>query len=142
MLERPPSERYAAFAARAPGPTGSVPRALGGAVVPAAIGGVLLVLLGSPLAASEPLVLVALLLGLGTGLGTRLGGGTRVPAGRRRTIAVGAALASVAVAEVVVWRLAIGEGGVLPFLDYQLTVFGPIAALQPPVAAVAAWAAA
>ena len=97
-------------------------------------------LLASPLAVVEPLVLVALLLGLGTGAGTRLGGGSRVPVPRRRAIAVVAALAAVALAEIVVWQLALGEGGVLPFLDYQWLVFGPIAILQPVAAGLAAWA--
>jgi hypothetical protein len=101
---------------------------------------VLLVALGSPLAVSEPLVIVALLLGLVTGVGARLGGGGRVPVGRRRAIAVVAALAAVAVAEVAVWQLALAQGGVLSFLDYQGLVFGPIALLQPIVAGTAAWA--
>lgn len=141
MLERPPSERYAeADPGADAAPSGSVPRALVGAVGLAAIGGLLLVLLGSPLAVSEPLVLVALGLGLVTGVGARSGGGSRVPARRRRTIAVAAALGAVALAELVVWQLALGEGGVLPFFDYQWTVFGPIAVLQPIVAGSAAWA--
>jgi hypothetical protein len=139
-LQRPPSDRYAAAAETAPDPSGSVPRALVGAVGPAAIGAVLLVLLGSPLALSEPLVIVAVLLGLGTGAGTRLGGGTLVPTRRRRAIAVVVALLAVALAELAVWQLAIGQGGVLPFLDYQGLVFGPIAVLQPIVAGTAAWA--
>ena len=97
-------------------------------------------LLASPLAVVEPLVVVALLLGLGTGTGTRLGGGSRVPVRRRRAIAIMAVLAAVVLAEIVVWRLALGEGGVLPFLDYQWLVFGPIAILQPVAAGLAAWA--
>ena len=138
-LERPPSERYATTeTARSPG--GSLPKALAGAVGPAAIGGGLLVLLASPLAVVEPLVVVALLLGLGTGAGARLGGGSRVPGPRRRAIAVVAALAAVTLAEILVWQLALGEGGVLPFLDYQWLVFGPIAILQPAAAGLAAWA--
>jgi hypothetical protein len=137
-LDRPPSERYAAETA--PTPSGSLPRALVGGAVPAAIGGVVLVAIGSVLAVSEPLVIVALLLGLVTGVGTRLGGGTRVPIGRRRTIAVAAALTAVGLAEVAIWQLALGQGGVLSFLDYQGLVFGPIAVLQPIVAGTAAWA--
>lgn len=141
-LERPPSERYATGAEAASPPRGSMPLALVGAVLPAAIGGGLLVLLGSPLAVSEPLVVVAVLVGLATGLGARFGGGDRVPVRRRRRIAVLAALAAVAIAEVIVWQLALGEGGVLPFLDYQWLVFGPVAVLQPIAAALAAWSAA
>jgi hypothetical protein len=138
-LERPPSERYVAAEAQ-PSASGSLPRALAGAVGPAVLGAGLLVLLASPLAVAEPLVIVALLLGLGTGFGTRLGGGSRVPVQRRRAIAVVAALAAVTLAEVVGWQLALGEGGVLPFPDYQWLVFGPTAVLQPVAAGLAAWA--
>jgi hypothetical protein len=141
-LERAPSERYGTAAEVAPSARGSVLRSLVGAVGPGAIGGALLILFGSPLAVSEPLVVVALLLGLGAGFGARLGGGSSVPVRRRRAIAVAAALAGVAIAEVVTWQLALGEGGVLPFLDYQWLVFGPIALLQPLAAGLAAWSAA
>lgn len=141
-LERPPSERYATKVGAAPPPSGSVLRAILGAAVPAAIGGGLLVLLASPLALSEPLVVVALLVGLGTGRGAHFGGGTLVGHRRRRTIGVWFAVAAVALAEVVVWRLAIGEGGVLSFAEYQWLAFGPIAVLQPVAAGLAAWAAA
>ncbi len=138
QLDRPPSERYAAAAGARAAPTGSFPRALVGAVGPAVVGAGLLVLLGSPLAVAEPLVVVALLVGLATGAGARLGGGSRVALPRRRAVAVAVALAAVGVAEVVVWRLALGEGGVLPFLDYQWLVFGPSAFLQPVAAGLAA----
>lgn len=138
-LERPPSERYGAPEPE-PSRGGSPAKALVGAIVPALVGGGLLVLFAAPLAVAEPLVVVALVLGLATGVGTRLGGGDRVPVPRRRAIAIGAALGSVALAEVVVWQLALGEGGVLPFLDYQWLVFGPTTALQPVAAGLAAWA--
>ena len=142
-LEHPPSERYATAPVDAhTTPSGSAFRAAIGALGPAVIGGVLLVLFASPLAVSEPLVIVALLLGIGAGLGARFGGGKRVPVRRRRAIAVAVALGTVIVAELAVWQLALGEGGVLPFLDYQWLVFGPVAILQPIVAGSAAWAAA
>ncbi len=139
-LDRPPSERYATGAEAAPRASGSVALVLVGAILPAAIGGGLLVLLASPLAVSEPLVIVALLLGLAAGFGARLGGGSRVAVARRRATALAAALAAVAIADVLVWQLALGEGGVLPFFDYQWLVFGPIAVLQPVAAGLAAWA--
>ena len=140
-LEHPPSERYASSPADTDAtPSGSAIRAVIGALGPAVVGGLLLVLFASPLAVSEPLVVVALLLGLGAGIGARFGGGTRVPVRRRRAIAVAAAIGTVVVAELAVWQLALGEGGVLPFLDYQWTVFGPVAILQPIVAGSAAWA--
>jgi hypothetical protein len=141
-LERPPSERYGPQDGAPPSRRGSVALAVVGAVLPAAIGSGLLVLFGSPLAVSEPLVVVAVLVGLAAGLGARFGGGDCVPVRRRRRIAVLAALAAVAIGEVIVWQLALGEGGVLPFLDYQWLVFGPVAVLQPIAAVLAAWSAA
>jgi hypothetical protein len=151
VLDRAPSERYAAAASAsavaADGaaewpPSGSAPRAAVGAIVPAAIGAAILVILASPLALAEPLVAVALVAGLVTGLGARWGGGSAVARGRRRSIAVVLALVAIGVAEVLVWRLALAEGGVLSFLDYELQVFGPLAVLQPLAAGLAAWAAA
>jgi hypothetical protein len=52
------------------------------------------------------------------------------------------ALIAVAVAEFIVWRLALAEGGVLSLVDYEAQVFGPVAILQPVAAALAAWASA
>jgi hypothetical protein len=141
LLERPPAERYAAAEAP-PGPTGSVARALAGAAVPAVVGAALLVLLASPLAVVEPLVVVAVLLGLATGVGTRFGAGTSVGASGRHRIATVVAVAAVAITEVIVWQLALAQGGVLPFVDFQWQVFGPIALLQPFAAGLAALASA
>lgn len=142
-LDRPPSERYRGIDGDGPSatPSGSGRRALAGALVPGIVGGGLLVLFGSPLSLSEPLVAVALALGIGTGLGARRGGGSRVPARRRKTLAVAVAVIAVVAAELVVWRLALAEGGVLGFTDYELQAFGPVSILQPLAAALAAWAA-
>jgi hypothetical protein len=144
ILERPPSERYLerAEGAAAPTPVGSGRRAGAGAVLVAALGAGLLVLLAAPLALSEPLVAVAVMVGLGIGYGARLGGGTAVQPRRRRVVAVCAALTAVGCAEVVVWQIALSEGGVLSFVDYQLQAFGPVAILQPVAAGLAALAAA
>lgn len=142
VLDHPPSDRYAAAGtAEAPElPTGFLARAAVGAILPAAVGAAILIVLASPLALVEPLVVVAVLLGLVTGLGARWGGGTATPRRRRRLIAIVVAALAVAVAEFIVWRLALAEGGVLPFTDYMLQVFGPVAILQPLSAALAAWA--
>jgi len=138
VLDRPPSERYGAEEPAPRARTGSLPRAAVFAILAAAVGAAILVEVASPMALSEPLVVVAALLGVATGVATRLGAGTSVPAGRRRALAVVVALAAVAVAEFIVWRLALAEGGVLGFVDYQLEVFGPIAILQPGAAGIAA----
>jgi len=148
VLDRAPSERYAAAAAAARSTPvagtlgGSMARASVGAIVPAAVGAALLVVLGSPLALVEPPVGVAGVLGLAAGLGTRWGGGTAVSRPTRRALAVSLAVVAVAVAEFTVWQLALAEGGVLPLPDYALQVFGPVAILQPLAAGIAAWGAA
>jgi hypothetical protein len=140
-LDRPPSERYGVDTA-APEPSGSFAGAVVAALVAALAGGALLVVFASPLAMSEPLVLVALAVGVVAGRGTRWGGGTVVHVPRRRAIASIVVLLVLASAQVVIWRLAIGEGGVLPLVDYLLTVFGPVVPLELVVGTVAAWAAA
>ena len=119
---------------------GSSPRAAVGAAIPAIAGAALLVLLASPLALVEPLVVIAVALGLAAGFGARWGGGNATPRSHRRAIAVVVAVIAVALAEFVVWRLALAEGGVLPIVDYEVQVFGPVALLQPLSAGIAAWA--
>ena len=143
VLDHAPSDRYAVAGTTPPLPeelTGSTARSAVGSLVPTAVGAAVLVTLAAPLAVAEPLVIVAVLLGLGAGLGARWGGGTATPRTRRRAIAVGVAVVTVAVAEFIVWRLALAEGGVLSFVDFEAQVFGPIAILQPVAAALAAWA--
>ena len=138
-LEHPPSDR---FAVPSPEPDvhGSLLRAVAGAALPSLAGAVLLVMLASPLAVSEPLVLVALLTGIVAGRGGRRGGGGVVSRQRRRAIATTAVLLGIAVAQVAIWQLAIAEGGVLPLGDYLLAVFGPIAPLELIAGGAAAWA--
>ncbi|MFI5227204.1 MAG: hypothetical protein ACHQ3P_11080 [Candidatus Limnocylindrales bacterium] len=140
VLDRPPSERYGKETAPESAPSGSLARAAVFAILAAAAGVAILVEIGSPMALSEPLVLVAAFLGVATGIATRLGGGKLVPTRRRRALAVAIAIVAVGVAEFIIWRLALSEGGVLGFADYQLQVFGPVAILQPIAAAIAAWA--
>jgi hypothetical protein len=140
-LERPPSDRYAI---REPetAPTGSSARAIVAAAVASVAGAALIVILASPLALSEPLVLVALATGLAAGRAARWGGGRVVSSPARRTIATSIVVAAIAAAQVVVWQLAIAEGGVLPLGDYLLAVFGPVAPLELVAAGLAAWASA
>jgi hypothetical protein len=138
-LERPPSDRFA-LAEAEPDRSGSIPRAFVAAAVASLAGAAILVVLASPLALSEPLVLVALVTGLVAGRGARWGGGGVVSTRRRRMIATSIVLAAIAAAQVVVWQLAIGEGGVLPLGEYLVAVFGPVAPLELVAAGAAAWA--
>jgi hypothetical protein len=138
-LEHPPSDRFAVPSPE-PDVRGSLPRTVAGAALPSLAGAVLLVVLASPLAVSEPLVLVALLTGIVAGRGARWGGGGVVFRQRRRAIATKAVLLGIAAAQVAIWQLAIAEGGVLPLGDYLLAVFGPIAPLELIAGGAAAWA--
>jgi len=140
-LEHPPSDRFAA-AQREPDRGGSTVRAIAGAAAAGLAGAAILVILASPLALSEPLVLIALVTGLVAGRAARWGGGQAVSSRRRRAIAAAIVLVAIAAAQVVVWELAIAEGGVLPLGDYLVAVFGPVAPLELVAAGVAAWASA
>jgi hypothetical protein len=138
-LEHPPSDR---FAVPSPEPDvhGSLPRTVAGAALPGLAGAVLLMVLASPLAVSEPLVLVALLTGIAAGRGARWGGARAVSPQRRRAIATAAVLLGIAAAQIVIWQLAIAEGGVLPLGEYLVAVFGPVAPLELIAGGAAAWA--
>ena len=138
-LEHPPSDRFAVPSPE-PDVNGSLPRTLAGAALPSLAGAVLLVVLASPLAVSEPLVLVALLTGIAAGRGARWGGGGVVSRQRRRAIATAAVLLGIAAAQVAIWQLAIAEGGVLPLGEYLVAVFGPVAPLELIAGGAAAWA--
>jgi hypothetical protein len=140
-LERPPSDRFL-IVERDAGRAGSIARAIAGAALPSLVGAAIVVVLASPVAVSEPLVLVALLTGLVAGFGARWGGRGAVSTKRRRAIAIAAVVLALAGAQVAIWQLAIGEGGVLPLGDYLLQVFGPVAPLELIAGGVAAWASA
>jgi hypothetical protein len=143
-LAQAPGERYAIPRAGADDADvdsrGATRRAAVAAVLVAALGAVVIVVLASPLAFSEPLVIVALATGIGTGFVTRRRSTDATTVGRRRAIAIGAVALGIVVANLVVWQLALAQGGVLPFADYVLTVFGPVAPLELVAATLAAWA--
>jgi hypothetical protein len=138
-LEHPPSDRFAVSDLE-PESTGSLVRAIVGAAVSSLAGAATIVILASPLALSEPLVLVALVTGLIAGRAARSGGGRAVSRRSRRTIAAAIVLGAIAGAQIVVWQLALSEGGVLPLGEYLLQVFGPVAPLELVAAGAAAWA--
>jgi hypothetical protein len=138
-LEHPPSDRFVVPSPE-PDVSGSLPRTVAGAALASLAGAVLLVVLASPLAVSEPLVLVALVTGILAGRGARWGGGRVVSRQRRRAIATVAVVLGIAAAQVAIWQLAIAEGGVLPLGEYLVAVFGPVAPLELIAGGAAAWA--
>jgi hypothetical protein len=146
LLDRPPGDRYLRRADADQGEEsesergGSVVRLLVAAILAAAIGGAVSIVLASPLAISEPLVIVAGLGGIATGLAARWGGGSAVSRSRSRRIAVAIALLAVVIVQVAVWQLATAQGGVLPLVDYLAETFGLVVPLEFVAAAIGAWA--
>jgi hypothetical protein len=137
-LARAPGERFSGpDAGAAERRAGSIPRGIAAAAGVGLVGAALLVLLAGPLAADTPLVVVGLLTGAVVGEAIQRGTADAMDPGHRRIVALAIALAAIGGAEVVVWQLALAEGGVLPLLTYLLDTFGPIAPLTI-VAAVAA----
>lgn len=69
-------------------------------------------------------------------------GATPVDRGRLTWIAIGLALASVVLADVVTWQYALAEGGALGLVDYLWETFGLLVPGEAVVAAItAAWGA-
>lgn len=121
------------------GPAGSAGRAVlfGGL---ASLAGVLVaVVLGGGLALSAGLLVIWAAAGHAIGLATRIGGGPALVAARRTGVAVGLALAGVALAQVGLWWYAGVEGGVLPLVDFLGQTYGVLVPLQAIIAVGFAW---
>lgn len=132
QLAEPPSARYGPGRDAPPGSTGR--SALAGpllrATLVAALGAVLLVLVGAILASLAGLLFVAGVTGAAAGLvlaRAAVPGDAAAPVGRRTVtwLAIGLVLAAIVVADLATWVVARGEGGVLGPLDYLWTTFGP-----------------
>ena len=143
-LARPPSDRYrptdsATDGDADAGPPGSPARGvLFGAL--ASLAGVLVaVLLGGGLALSAGLLVIWAAGGNAIGLATRIGGGPALAAPRRTWVAVGLAVAGVALGQVGLWWYAESEGGVLPLMDFLGQTYGVLVPLQAIVASGFAW---
>ncbi len=156
-LATPPSARYVVSgdASRSAGPPGSaatgsagIDSALRGplvrAAIVAAVGGMLLAVVGAILASTAGLLFVAGLTGAIVGLVLARAAVPRaeVPAVSRRRVAwlaVGLSLAAVLSAALATWAYARAEGGTLELVDYLLTTFGPFVPAEAVIAAVTAW---
>lgn len=147
-LERPPGERYA----RADTP----PAAGGGselttpflkAVTAAAIGALLLFLVGGLMASTAGLLLVAGITGAAVGLllaRAAVTGPASPPGGAALTrrqasrLAIAIAILAVIIGALATWLFARAEGGTLGFLDYLTETFGLFTPAELLVAALAA----
>jgi hypothetical protein len=134
-LEQAPGERFAPTSDAVPGsgpgpltPAAAVARS----IAIAAIGAVLITVLGGPLSITIGLVAVAAVVGWAIGSFVQ----------PRVLLAVAVAVASVAVGLVGIWIFARSEGGVLDLVTYLAEVHGPLVVAELAAAAVAAWLAA
>ena len=144
QLERPPGERYATRrdgegAGRA-GFLGSVLRA----ALAALFGSLALYAVGGLIASTGGLLFVAGVTGAIVGLllaraaAPADGGPPALPRRQVTRLAIGLSLAAIAVASVAIWLHAVGEGGTLGFVDYQLETFGPFILGEVVIAVLAA----
>jgi hypothetical protein len=130
-LERAPGERFGQAAEPAPQGPASFTRRAGTvrALAVAATGSVLIAVLGGPLSVTVGLIAVVAVVGWAIGSYV----------GRPAAIAVGLALASVAIGLAGIWLFARSEGGVLDPVTYLADVHGPLVLVDAAVAAIAAW---
>ena len=127
VLDRPPSDRYAASV---PAPAAESPasgRVMQGALA-ALIGAAVITVLGGPLSVTFGLIGVAAVVGWAIGSSVRPSLG----------LAVGLAIASIVLGLVGIWLVARLEGGVLSLPDYLAQVHGPLVAIEVAVTALVA----
>jgi hypothetical protein len=107
-------------------------------------GAVLLTVVGTVLASTAGLLIVAGAMGAAVGLvlaraAVATEGASPVPRRRVALMAVGLSIAAVAIAAVATWLYARSEGGALGLIDYLFEAFGPFVPAEAVFASVAAW---
>ena len=140
-LAHPPSDRYRVAEPAPPpdDPAASVARGVALAVAVALAGAGALTVLGGVLAVSAGLIVVAGAAGWAVAIALRVGAGPRLAPSRRVSLAIGLALASVALGQLGLWAYGRSEGGVLEPLDYLAQVYGPVVILEFAAAWIVAW---
>lgn len=140
-LAHPPSDRYRVAEPAPPpdDPAASVARGVGLAVAAALVGAGALTVLGGVLAVSAGLIVVAGAAAWVVAIALRAGAGVRLERSRRVPLAIGLALASVALGQLGLWLYGRSEGGVLEPLDYLAQVYGPVVVLEFLAAWIVAW---
>jgi hypothetical protein len=143
-LERPPSDRYDRESSVAPSRrSGLVLPALKAAVA-ALLGAIGLYAVGGLVASTAGLLFVAGLTGAAVGLllaRAAVPGDAAAPALTRRQVswlAVALSIGAIVIGAVATWLHALGEGGTLGFVDYQLETFGPFIVGEAVIATLAA----
>ena len=148
-LAHPPSDRYRAAEAAAavnaaavdaPDPGASVLRGVAVATVVGIVGAIIIIVLGGVFAVSAGLIVAAAAIGWAVAMAVRVGARERLTRSARVRLAVGLALAAIALGQLGLWLYARAEGGVLPPLDYLGQVFGFLVPVEFTAAAILAWA--
>jgi hypothetical protein len=143
-LERPPSDRYERGSAVTPSRRGGLLLPTAKATGAALLGAIGVYAVGGLFASTAGLLFVAGLTGAAVGLvlaRAAVLGDAAVPAMTRRQVtwlAVALSIGAMAIGAVVTWLHALGEGGTLGFIDYQLETFGPFIVGEAVIAAIAA----
>jgi hypothetical protein len=140
-LARPPSDRYRAAESAREGRTRPVSpgRGLAFAAAAAIVGATAITVLGGVVTMTGGLLVVAAIIGWATAWALRAGGGTTIAARRRAYLALGLAIAGVALGQVGLWLYGRTEGGVLPLVEYLGETFGPLVPIQALIAGAVAW---
>jgi hypothetical protein len=138
-LAHPPSDRYRTPEPETPTRPVSPGRGLAYAAIVGIVGAVMIVVLGGVLTLTGGLFVVAAVIGYATAWALRVGGGSTIGDRRRAYLALGLALASVALGQLGLWLYALTEGGVLSLLDYLAEAFGPLVPIQAVIAGLVAW---
>ena len=146
-LAHPPSDRYRAAetaaieaaAIGAPDPGATIARGVAAASVVAIVGAAAITVLGGVLAVSAGLIVAAAAIGWTVAVALRVGAREWLGRSARVRLAVGLAVAAIALGQLGLWLYAGTEGGVLPPLDYLGQVFGPLVPAEFTAAAIFAW---
>ena len=109
------------------------------ATVVGIVGAVVIIVLGGVFAVSAGLIVAAAAIGWAVAVAERVGARERLTRSARVRLAVGLALAAIALGQLGLWLYARAEGGVLPPLDYLDQVFGFLVPAEFTAAAILAW---
>ena len=151
-LERPPSDRYAdappasseSRSTAASSRRGPLSFPVFKAAVAALLGAAGLYAVGALLASTAGLLFVAGLTGAAVGLllaRAAVPGHVAAPAlarGQAMWLAIALSIGAIAAGAIATWLHALGEGGTLGFIDYQLETFGPFILGEAVIATLAA----
>ncbi|HSK51805.1 MAG TPA: hypothetical protein VLA44_03560 [Clostridia bacterium] len=140
-LARPPSDRYRSDDGLGdpPAPTGTVGRAFALGSAAAVLSALALTVAGGVFVVTAGLIAIAAVSGWAVSAAVRFGGAGALTASRRVGLAVALALAGVALGQGGLWLYAEYQGGALGPIELLAEVYGPLVPLELAAAAAVAW---